>query len=241
MYRADFNVLTGAIKLVENKVHRDFIEINNLQNSSLSLTFVNKTIEYLNTKFYNYFIEKRPNYSLYIKNYKNNLVDNSKYKIIINSISGIKNFLHAIPYFCTTISVVEDGKTVVTLANNYSTNEMFYVIKGQGSFLNNQKLRVSNKVDNILLAIKYDLDKKLFKNIIDKLPMFKINNCSILDCCNIATGKYDGGIFFDADIVDMQAGHLFIEEAGGLSKKINDNLYVFSNGVYMDNILKMIK
>ena len=241
MYRADFNILAGAIKLVENKVHRDFIEISNLQNSNLSLAFVNKTIEYLNGKFYEYFSEKRPNYSLYVKNYKNNIVNNSKYKIIVNSISGIKNFLHAIPYFCTSISVVEDEKIVVSLVNNYSTNEMFYVIKGQGSFLNNQKLRVSNKIDNILLAVKYDLNKKLFKDIIDKLPMFKINNCSILDCCNIATGKYDAGIFFDADIVDIQSGHLFIEEAGGLSKKINNNLYIFSNGVYMDNILKIIK
>ena len=36
MDKADKNILFGAIKLVEDKIHRDFIEVSNLQNYNLS-------------------------------------------------------------------------------------------------------------------------------------------------------------------------------------------------------------
>ena len=243
MDKADKNILFGAIKLVEDKVHRDFIEVSNLQNYNLSLNFTNKTIEHLQKTFFNYFIKKRPEYSLYIKNYKNNVVENSKYKIIINPISGIKNFLHAVPYFATVISILKDDKVVMGLVHNYTTNETFFVGSGDGVFLNNQRLRVSNRIglSNLLIAVKYDLKKQKFKDLIDKLPMFKINNCSILDCCNTACGRYDASILLDADINDMLLGQLFIEEAGGLYRKINDNSYLFTNGVCMDEVLKVLE
>lgn len=241
MYRADFNIFSGAIKLVENKVHRDFIEITNLQSSNLSLAFMNKTIEYLQAKFFEYFLEKKPNYSLYIKNYNSNVVDGSRYKVVINPLSGIKNFLHAIPYFCTVITLFDKDEAVMGVINNYATNEMFYVMKGQGTHLNNQKLRVSNKTDNTLIAVKYDLNKSKFKAIVNNLPMFKINNCSILDCCNTAAGKYDASILFDVDKGDMPLAQLMIAEAGGLTRKIDETTYLFSNGVYMDKVLDIIK
>lgn len=242
MDKADKNILFGAIKLVEDKIHRDFIEVSNLQNYNLSLNFTNKTIEHLQKTFFDYFTKKRPDYSLYIKNYKNNIVENSKYKIIINPISGIKNFLHAIPYFATVISILKNDKVVMGLVHNYTTNEMFFVSSGDGVFLNNQRLRVSNRIglQNLLISVKYDLNKQKFKELVDKLPMFKINNCSILDCCNTACGRYDASIILDADNNDMLLAKLFIEEAGGLSKKINDSSYLFTNGVCMDEVLKIL-
>ena len=128
------------------------------------------------------------------------------------------------------------------LVHNYTTNEMFFVSSGDGVFLNNQRLRVSNRIglQNLLISVKYDLNKQKFKELVDKLPMFKINNCSILDCCNTACGRYDASIILDADNNDMLLAKLFIEEAGGLSKKINDNSYLFTNGVCMDEVLKIL-
>ena len=243
MSEADLNIVKYSIKLVEDKVYRDFEEIKNLQNSGLLADFVSKTVAFIQNKLYNYFIEKRPEYSLYIKNSKGNVVENSKYSIHINALAGIKNFSRGIPYFCTTILIMENDKPVIGFVNNYATNEMFYVVKNKSAFLNNQKMRMLDKIihNDFLVAVKYDLDRKVFKHLLDKLPMFKVNNCSVLDVCYTVCGKYDASIILDSNEEDINLCKLFVEESGGLSRvlKNNNKSYLFSNGSVVDKLVKL--
>lgn len=244
-YEVDLNLIKQSIKLVEDKVCRDFEEIRELQNSKLLVEFTNKTIAFIQNKLFKYFVDKRPEYSVHIKNGANNIVVDSKYSIYINALAGIQNFLHGIPYFCTTILVKEKDKPVVSFVNNYATNEMFYAVKNKCAFLNNQKIRVSKRIDtnNALIAVKYDLSRNLFKNILNKLPMFKVNNCSVLDVCCVACGRYDCAIVLDGNKEDLDMSKLIIEEAGGLSYDMKNNSVscLFANGGMMDGLVKMVE
>lgn len=253
MNNSDLNILFDAIKLVESKVYRDFSEIENLQNSySSAIVFAKKTLEFLNNKFLDFFLEKRQNYNIVIKGQDDIKIDkNINRTIYINSISGIMNFSHAMPYFCTTITVKEriDGEDVVLcgVVNNYATQELFFVEKNKGCFLkgkfNDFRLRVSNRpnIENSIISVKCDSKKEKIKKIIDKIGTFRVTGCSILDMVNVASGKYDASFIYEKNIFDLDLGLLFVKEAGGNSTELKDKCDVLlSNSLIFSEIKKLL-
>lgn len=253
MNNSDLNVIFDAIKLVESKVYRDFCEIENLQGSYTSaIIFTKKTLEFLDNKFFEFFSKKRENYNVVIKGYNEKNIDKNKTKTIyINSLSGILNFSHAIPYFCTSITIKEkiNGKEAVVcgIVNNYAMQDLFYVEKNKGCFLkgrfNDIRLRVSNRVnlDSSIISIKYDSKKERFKKILNKIGTFKINNCTILDMVNLASGKYDASFIYDKNIFELDLGILFVKEAGGNIEYSKDKNDIFlSNSLLYTEIKDLI-
>lgn len=245
MSDADLFLIKESIKLVESKVFRDYVELGNLQTTNRSIEFLNKTIEFLNLKFLEFFTKKRPNYELIIKGFKNleNLNNSKKNTVYINSICGARNLLHHIPYFVTIVSLFNDSKVVASVVNNYATNEIFFVAENKGVFINDRKVRVSNRNinDNALIGIKYNnKSKKKFIKLSSMLTNFRVANCSILDSCYTACGRYDANFIFDGFQMEIDSCELFVREAGGLSYRISDNSIMFSNSIIYDNLKNMV-
>jgi myo-inositol-1(or 4)-monophosphatase len=241
----DLAVIKSIIKKVESKVYRDFVELENLQNSNSINRFVNLTIEKLKREFYDFFMEKRSNYSLIIKDGNVNKVEGAKRTVYVNCMVGIKNFMHSIPYFATVIAVKEKDKYVAAVVNNYATQEMFVAEGGGGTFLNTKRTRVSNKNDlaNVMIGMKYDSTKEKFIKAFKELNMScKLNNCYILDICHVAAAKLDGGIVFDGLSDELKIGELFIVEAGGFFEFLNEanTDCVYSNSLIHTGIKKAL-
>ncbi|MDR1499129.1 MAG: hypothetical protein LBS34_02485 [Rickettsiales bacterium] len=237
---ADLNILRDSIRLVESKIFRDFMELENLQSSNKTIAFTNATLEYARKRLFNFFLEKRPNYSLIIRDYSDNIVDRSEYSIYVNCISGIKNFAHGIPYFSTILSLKKSGKTIMGVVNNYAEKTMFYTTEGGGSFVNNKRIRVSNRniLNETIVAVKQGMDRELLSKLMSKLPTLRVNNCYVLDSCHTACGKYDCNIIFDGIREEIDVGALFIKESGGLVRYLNEgktNCF-FSNSLIFDRI-----
>ncbi len=243
MNNADLYILEESIKLIESKVYRDYMELENLQNSNKTVMFVNMTLDFMRQKFYDFFRKKRPNYSIIIKDYTKDIVENSDSTIYINCISGIRNFAHAIPYFATILGVKKNNKFIVGLINSYAEKQMFYSVNGESSFINRMKIRTSsrNNFNDSLIAIKYDNNKKIFNKIINNLPLFRISNCSALDTCNTACGKYDCNIVLDGIREELEIGELFIRESGGLIHYLNEEKTscIYSNTLILNEIKKI--
>ena len=55
------------------------------------------------------------------------------------------NFLNGIPQFAISIAYEEDGEIKCGVIFNPIMNEMFCAEKGNGAYLNNSRIRVSNK------------------------------------------------------------------------------------------------
>lgn len=246
MSDADLYLLKESVKLVESKVFRDYIELGNLQTTNHALQFLNKTVEFLNKKFLDFFTEKRPNYKTVIKGFKtteNQNENQTKNLIYINSICGLRNLLHHIPYFVTMISLFNEDKIVASVVNSYATNEIFFTAENKGVFINDRKVRVSNRnlSDNSLVGIKYsNKSRKTFLKLTSKLTTFRVGNCSILDSCYTACGRYDANFIFDGYEKEIDSCGLFIKEAGGLSYKISNNSVLFSNSTVYDDLKKTI-
>ncbi|MDR2077650.1 MAG: hypothetical protein LBP39_01640 [Rickettsiales bacterium] len=244
MNSADIYVLKESIRLVENKVRRDFVELENLQSTRKNVNFVNSTLEYLNDRLYSFLIEKRPKYAINIKGYKEKPSENTEFSIYVNSLCGINNLLHGIPYFATVISLAKNSEVVAGLVNNYAGNETFVAMYGKGAFVNDRRIRVSNRTmeDSALVAIKQDRSGKLFREIISKFSNFRINSCYALDFCCVACGKYDASVVFGGGEEELKLGALFSIEAGGLYQKIGEsgNDMIFSNYILLDSIKNII-
>ena len=52
----------------------------------------------------------------------------------IDPIDGTSNFLNGLPYFATSVALMEQGKSVLGVIYNPVADEMFYATKGGGAF-----------------------------------------------------------------------------------------------------------
>ena len=65
---------------------------------------------------------------------------------IIDPISGTTNFLHGIPHFAISIGLLSSNEIVSGLIFDPIKDEIF-LLKKTSAFLNNQRIKVSNKKD----------------------------------------------------------------------------------------------
>ena len=97
-------------------------------------------------------------------------------------------------------------------------NEVFYAEKDNGSFFNNNRIRVSNKsnIDECLFSSNCEGIKLIY-------PRLNLRNtgCAALDLAYVGCGRLDGYFHDKINIWDIAAGKIIIEEAGGKVNNIN--------------------
>lgn len=67
----------------------------------------------------------------------------SEYEWFIAPIDGTINFASGIPLFSTSIALKENNETILGVVFDYNQNDIYYAIKGKGSYCNDKKLRFS--------------------------------------------------------------------------------------------------
>ena len=64
-FSGDLNVIQDSIKKISDKISRDYVELEVLQNSHKgTLGFTDMTIDFIKKKLYEYFKSKKPNYDI---------------------------------------------------------------------------------------------------------------------------------------------------------------------------------
>jgi len=104
-------------------------------------------------------------------------------------------------------------------------NEMFSAEKGNGAFLNNQRIRVSNKrkIGDALLVTggpkgASKIKDKIFSeyiNISNNVANVRKFGSAALDMAYVACGRFDGYWQRELNIWDIAAGTIIVKEAGG--------------------------
>ena len=240
----ELKIIQDALVKVEPKICRDFLEIENLQNSFRDLSiFVDKTIFFVKKEISDFLKFKNPYCDIFFFDEsfkKNNTNSNTRY--LVYPIYEKFNFIHAVPYFSILVSLQKKNKnnvfeTIGGIIDSPILKETFFVQKGDGSFSNTRRIRVSNRNNfaDMMLSIEKTNNKTFLKNCIDKYPNVQITNSSILNICNVATGK------FDFTIIEKQEEYLelpilLVEEAGGFKKKIDKNNFLICNKYVYDKI-----
>ena len=151
---------------------------------------------------------------------------------IIDPIDGTFNFLNGLPHFAISVAYEEKGEIVSGIIFDPIKNEMFSAEKGNGAYLNNSRIRVSNKSDfqNSCLVTggpnsrskKKEAVLEEYKKISMKtFAHIRKSGSAALDMAYVSAGRYDGYWQKDLNYWDIAAGIIIVKESGGFveSKK----------------------
>ena len=217
------NIMIKACEKASKVIIRDFGEVENLQVAKKGpKDFVTKTDKRVEKILIEELSKAKKNYSFITE--ESGIIekaDKNNYWIV-DPIDGTTNFLHGIPHFAISIALKSKNEIKCGVIFDPIKNEMFYAEKNNGSFFNNQRVRVSkkNNLEECLFATNHDGAKNSFLNL-------RYTGCAALDLAYVGCGRFDGYFHNNINIWDIAAGLVIVEEAGG---KINDiNKYEIDN------------
>tara|TARA_Y100001970_G_scaffold251133_1_gene323586 strand:- start:1190 stop:1969 length:780 start_codon:yes stop_codon:yes gene_type:complete len=150
---------------------------------------------------------------------------------IIDPIDGTFNFLNGLPHFAISIGYEENDEIISGIIFDPIKNEMFTAQKDAGAYLNNTRIRVSNKSDfknACLVTGGPKAASKIKGSILDeykKLSMetnahIRKSGSAALDLAYIAAGRYDGYWQREINYWDIAAGIVLVKESGGFVENI---------------------
>ena len=220
------NLITRACEKASRYLIRDFGEIENLQVSTKGpgdfVTSADKRTEKI---LIDELQKAHPEYGIITEETGIINKSNLKNRWIIDPIDGTMNFLNGIPQFAISIGYEEEGEIKCGVIFNPIMNEMFCAEKGNGAFLNNSRIRVSNKKD-IKDSLIVTGGPKGASKIKDKIFSEYINvsknvsnvrkfGSAALDVAYVACGRFDGYWQRELNFWDIAAGIIILKEAGG--------------------------
>ena len=223
---ANINVLVKTCRKAAKTLIRDFGEIEHLQVSLKGPgDFVSVADKNAEKILIDELQKARPNYSI-LSEEIGEIKNDSEFKWIIDPIDGTANFLHGIPHFCISIGLEHNKEIICGIIYDPIKDEMFTAEKGNGSFLNNQRMRVSSrskledciiftggpKQDSESRELSFEEYKKFSSKVL--IPIRKMGSAA-LDMAYVAAGRCDGFWQRNLNYWDIAAGIILIKEAGG--------------------------
>jgi myo-inositol-1(or 4)-monophosphatase len=158
----------------------------------------------------------------------------SHFQWVIDPLDGTTNFLRGIPQFAVSIALRYRGVLEQAVVYDPLRQEMFTASRGQGAFLNDRRLRVSQAtaLQGAMLGTGFpfrgeteiiDVYLKIFKELFPITSGIRRPGSASLDLAYVAAGRYDGFWEFSLKPWDIAAGALLVQEAGGMVSDMQGN------------------
>jgi myo-inositol-1(or 4)-monophosphatase len=145
---------------------------------------------------------------------------------IIDPLDGTTNFLHGMPQYCISIALQERGVLTHAVIYDPVHNDLFTATKGRGAFLNDKRIRVTQraKLQDALIGTGFpfrdfkhlDTYLAMLKDMIRKSSGIRRPGSAALDLAYVAAGWFDGFWEINLSPWDIAAGGLIVQEAGGI-------------------------
>ena len=151
---------------------------------------------------------------------------------LVDALDGTVNYIHKIPFFCTSIALKNKGVIRFGVIFNPLSNELYYSHPSYGVFKNSEKIKIDNStLSKSLVAIS--LSSKIKKKD-DELQLFKkINSLSQgalrtgsagMNLAYFSEGKFSACVGFEIKIWDVAAGFAIAKQNGAeIFYKYKDN------------------
>ena len=144
-------------------------------------------------------------------------------RVLIDPVDGSRNAVAGIPFFCTSIAVV-DGDTMRDIELGYVINltngDEFWAEKNRGAFMNNERITTQKDDKHYLTAYEAQNPSRDIPLIMPLLALSRKTRClgaTALDLSYLACGALS--IFIapaPSRSFDFAAGLLIVKEAGGI-------------------------
>ena len=244
---ANINVMVKACRKAAKTLIRDFGEIEKLQVSLKGpgdyVTASDKKVEKI---LIDELQKARPDYSI-LSEEAGKINNGKSFRWVIDPIDGTSNFLHGIPHFAISIGLEHNKEIICGIVYDPIKDEMFTAEKGNGSYMNNQRMRVStrSKLKDCIIfsggprygSENKELIFKEYKKFSSKvnIAIRKLGSAS-LDMAYIAAGRCDGFWQRDLNYWDIAAGIILVKESGGFVTDFNgENGYIQNKTILVTN------
>lgn len=170
----------------------------------------------------------------------------SPFQWVIDPLDGTANYIQGIPQFAISIGLMENERPYFGLIYNPTSEERFYACRGNGSFRNEEPIRVSQtaELEQAFGATGFPFKQhemlgdylRAFEGIMKKSTDMRRCGSAALDLAYTACGRYD--FFWEAFLQpwDFMAGAVIIEEAGGkITNFLGRTLGLHSDSVIAGN------
>lgn len=176
---------------------------------------------------------------------------------ILDPLDGTKNYSIDNPFFCTTITLLRNKSPEIAVIYEPITNHLSYASKGNGAYLNENKIQVSqiSEMKKSRLLYCHASDEKSIKEAEHYVCQLKIKSLDTsrlrsagAEMALIAKGKSEAYLMNKLPLWDLAAGALIVTEAGGIATDLSgkkwkpgDSNILVSNGSKIHHeILKII-
>jgi len=175
---------------------------------------------------------------------------------VVDPLDGTTNFARGIPYFCVSVAAECQGELQVGVIYEPLGERLFHAVRGEGAYLNGQRLHVSGRTDLIetLLDLGWargpaarDVSARVACAVGPEIGSARSMGSAALGLAAVAAGWEDA--FFHPELApwDMAAGVLLVREAGGLATTPNGQPWdlfcgtcLASNGLIHQALLELI-
>ena len=220
------NIITKACLKASRFLIRDFGEIENLQVSTKGPSdFVTSSDKRTEKIIIEELQKAHPDYGIITEESGVINKSNTSNRWIIDPIDGTVNFLNGVPQFAISVGYEEDGEIKCGVIFDPIKNEFFSAEKGNGAYLNNSRIRVSNKrvfKDALLVTggpqYSSQIKEKIFsefEKVARVVPHIRKFGSAALDISYVACGRFDGYWQRELNYWDIAAGIIILKEAGG--------------------------
>jgi myo-inositol-1(or 4)-monophosphatase len=156
---------------------------------------------------------------------ENTLSGKKEYNWIVDPLDGTTNFIHGIPCYAVSIALEHQGTIILGVVLEVSRNECFYAFRGEGAYLNGEKIKVSSrkKLSESLVATGFPIyNFSRMDSFLKGVEYFMRSTHGVrrigaaaADLCYLACGRFDAFFEYNLNAWDVAAGSLIITEAGG--------------------------
>ena len=190
-------------------------------------------------KIKQYLLEETPNISINAEE-SGKLNKSSDLTWCIDPLDGTTNYSHGYPFFGTSIGLVYKNKPILGAISVPYLNELYSGCIGEGSFCNDNKLKVSTPVNlsDSLLVTGFSYDRfetednnyAEFCYLTHKTRGVRRGGAAAVDLAFVAAGKVDGYWERGLEVWDLAAGAIIVKEAGGIISDYPSGEFNLSSG-----------
>ena len=185
---ANLNVMIKAARRAARSLVRDFGEVENLQVSMKGAgDFVSRADIKAEEILKETLMEARPAYGWLAEESAEEQGTDGIHRWIVDPLDGTTNFLHGLPHWAVSIALERKGEITAAVIYDPAKDEMFVSEKGQGSWMNDRRLRVSGRRDFIEMifatGVPFASSKRLPQTLKEtRPPDAPLRRCAPLGC-----------------------------------------------------------
>ena len=176
---------------------------------------------------------------------------------IVDPVDGTTNYAHRIPMVAVSVALWRGGRVELGAVFLPVMDELFWAVRGEGAFLNGERIRVSGEavMQSALIATGFpysfyaEIDEvcERLRRVLLASQGIRRMGAAAVDLAYTACGRLDGYYETGLKPWDTAAGWLLVEEAGGRVSALDgdytlgSHMIVATNGAVHDDLRELMR